>query len=108
MTDKKTGSKIFSNMIFVTFAALLCCALWGSATPFIKIGSALMIPQKHVPSTMLFAGVRFTFAGILTILIYSIARRKFLYPKRENVGKVALIGYSVYILLHRTCTYIGR
>ena len=106
MTEKKTNSKIFSNMIFVTFAALLCCALWGSATPFIKIGSALMIPPKHVPSTMLFAGVRFTFAGILTIIIYSIARRKFLYPKRENIGKVALIG-SVQTVIQYIFFYIG-
>ena len=106
MTDKKTGSKLFSNMIFVTFAALLCCALWGSATPFIKIGSALMIPPRHVPSTMLFAGVRFTFAGILTILIYSIARREFLYPKRENVGKVALVG-SVQTVIQYIFFYIG-
>ena len=106
MIEKKTGSKIFSNMIFVTIAALFCCALWGSATPFIKIGSELMIPPKHVPSTMLFAGVRFTFAGILTIIIYSIARRKFLYPKRENVGKVALVG-SVQTVIQYIFFYIG-
>lgn len=106
MIGKKTGSKIFSNMIFVTIAALFCCALWGSATPFIKIGSELMIPPKHVPSTMLFAGVRFTFAGILTIIIYSIARRKFLYPKRENVGKVAIVG-SVQTVIQYIFFYIG-
>lgn len=106
MTDKITNSKIFSNMIFVTVAALFCCALWGSATPFIKIGSALMIPPKHVPSTMLFAGVRFTFAGIFTVLIYSIARRKFLYPKRENIGCVALVA-SVQTVLQYIFFYIG-
>ena len=31
--------------------------------------------------TMLFAGIRFAFAGILTILICSIIDKKFLYPK---------------------------
>lgn len=78
-------------MVFVTVMALLCCALWGSATPFIKIGYSLMLPVKNVPSTILFAGVRFAMAGAITVIIYSIARRKFLFPKRENWGRVATI-----------------
>lgn len=84
-------NKIYTNMIFVTLAALLCCALWGSATPAIKIGYELLLPERNVPSIMLFAGVRFTIAGLLTVLIYSIGRRKFLYPKKENYGKVCVI-----------------
>lgn len=85
------NNKIFTNTVFVTFAALLCCALWGSATPFIKIGYELVLPKKDVASTILFAGIRFTFAGILTILLYSVARRRFLFPKRENISKIAII-----------------
>ena len=69
------NTKVYTNMAFVTVIALLCCGLWGSATPFIKIGYQLMLPDKNVPSTILFAGIRFTFAGILTIFIYSIGRR---------------------------------
>lgn len=88
MTPKKT---IYNHAIFVTLAATLCCALWGSATPFIKIGYELILPEKNVASTILFAGVRFFLAGVLTVLIYSVARRKFLYPKRENFGKVSLV-----------------
>lgn len=84
-------NKICTNMIFVALTALLCCALWGSATPMIKIGYELLMPEKDVPSTILFAGVRFAFAGILTVLIYSIARKKFLYPKKENISKVLTI-----------------
>lgn len=106
MTDNKKSTKLFSNMIFVTFAALLCCALWGSATPFIKTGYLLMLPAKDVPSTILFAGIRFTFAGILTVLIYSIARRKFLYPKRKNIGRVALVA-SVQTVIQYIFFYVG-
>lgn len=87
----KKNHKIFANTIFVTFAALLCCALWGSATPFIKIGYELILPKKDVASTILFAGIRFTLAGILTILLYSIARKKVLYPKKDNISKVVII-----------------
>lgn len=77
------NNKIFTNTIFVTLSALLCCALWGSATPFIKIGYTLTLPDKDVPSTILFAGIRFLLAGILTVLIYSIARKKYCFLKRR-------------------------
>ena len=78
-------------MWFVTLSALLCCALWGSATPFIKIGYSLMLPQKDPASTILFAGIRFLTAGVITILIYSVGRRKILYPQKENLGRVLKI-----------------
>jgi len=86
-----TKEKIFTNTLFVAAAAILCCALWGSATPFIKIGYQLILPQGGVASTILFAGIRFTLAGVITVLIYSIARKKFLYPKKENIAKVATV-----------------
>ena len=83
--------KIFTNPIFVTIAGLLCCALWGSATPFIKTGYELVLPERNVPSTILFAGIRFAMAGLITVIIYSIARRKVLYPHPENFGRVGIV-----------------
>ncbi len=88
---EKNKNKLFTNPIFVAIIAIFCCALWGSATPFIKTGYKLILPHGGVPSTMLFAGIRFTLAGILTVLIFSIARKKFLFPKKESVGKVATV-----------------
>ncbi len=90
MNDRK--NRLFTNTIFVSLAAILCCALWGSATPFIKIGYQLIRPDSTVSSTILFAGVRFLFAGIITVAIYSIARKKLIYPKKKNITKVATIG----------------
>lgn len=86
-------NKLFSNPIFVVIAAMFCCALWGSATPFIKMGYAVMFPSggPDVPSTILFAGIRFAAAGFITILIYSIARKKFLIPQKKNLGKICII-----------------
>ncbi len=84
---------IFNKPIVVVICALICCALWGSATPFIKIGSGLLIPiENHVPSTMLYAGIRFALAGLLTVVFYSIGRRKVLYPKANNIPRVLLVG----------------
>ena len=87
----KEKESIFSKPIVLILGALLCCALWGSATPAIKTASALLIPKSSVPSTILFAGIRFTGAGIITVAIYSIARKKFLYPKKENIPKVLTV-----------------
>ena len=87
----KEKENIFSKPIVLILGALLCCALWGSATPAIKTASALLIPVSSVPSTILFAGIRFTAAGIITVLIYSIARKKLLYPKKENIPKVLTV-----------------
>ena len=84
-------NKIYSKGIFVFFTAMLCCALWGSATPFIKTGYELMLPGKDVPSTILFAGIRFFGAGVITVMIYSIAGRKFLFPKKESWVKVTIV-----------------
>ncbi len=86
MEQKK--NKLVTNVFFVAIAAMFCCALWGSATPFIKIGYGLILPNRNVPSTILFAGIRFFTAGVVTVLIYSIARKKFLFPKVENLRAV--------------------
>ena len=96
-------SKILSNPWVVAVLALFCAALWGSATPFIKIGYELILPEKNVPSTILFAGVRFFFAGVITVLIYSIASGKLLYPQKANIGKIA----QVSLFLRGACQYLG-
>ena len=93
MTKKFDIAKIFTSPLFIVIGAMLCCALWGSATPFIKMGYKVMFDgaKPNVPSTILFAGIRFAAAGFITVAIYSIARKKVLYPKRENLDKVAVI-----------------
>lgn len=103
MDNKKT---VFTNPVVLTLAALLCCALWGSATPFIKIGSQLIIPHSGIPSTLLFAGVRFTLAGLFTIAIYSVARRKFIRPKAANIDKVVKLS-AFQTVIQYIFFYIG-
>lgn len=102
----KKSTKLYTNTLFVAIAAIFCCALWGSATPFIKLGYKLILPIKDVASTILFAGVRFTFAGIITIFIYSLARRKFLLPQKENIGKIATVSCFQTIIQY-VFFYIG-
>lgn len=98
MEQTENKNKILTSPIFITAMALLCTALWGSATPFIKTGYQHCLPEQNVPSILLFAGTRFTLAGIITVIIYSIARRKLLYPKKENIVLIAKVGVFQTVL----------
>lgn len=88
--NKKREGGALSSPIILMLVALLCTFLWGSASPAIKVGKELMLVEG-VPSIMLFAGIRFAFAGVLTIIIFSIARRKILIPKPRNVGRILTV-----------------
>lgn len=85
------SNKMLTNPFVVTAIAVFCCALWGSATPFIKIGYGLMLSDNTTASTVLFAGIRFFFAGVMVILCYSIFQRKLLIPQKENWGKITWV-----------------
>ncbi|MBE7035293.1 MAG: DMT family transporter [Ruminococcaceae bacterium] len=102
----KTSKSIFTNPWIVALLGLLCCALWGSATPFIKLGYEFSLPVRDTASTILFAGLRFTLAGVLTILIYSLARRRFLWPKKESWLSICKIS-SFQTVIQYIFFYIG-
>ena len=62
----KTTEQFMTKSIVVWIGAMICCALWGSAFPCIKIGYRLMqIGAGDTASQILYAGCRFTLAGIL-------------------------------------------
>ena len=74
-----------ANTVSVCLTAMICCALWGSAFPCIKIGYQLFqIEGNDVSSQLLFAGYRFTLAGLLTILIGSLMNRRPLLPQKPS------------------------
>ena len=69
--------------------AIICCLLWGSAFPCIKLGYQLFdIPSGDSSSQILFAGIRFTLAGILVILAGSVLQGEFLKPSGKAIPKV--------------------
>jgi drug/metabolite transporter (DMT)-like permease len=68
------------GIVFLT--ALICCTLWGSASPAIKIGYQLFqIAADDTAGRILFAGVRFTLAGMMVILYASLHERKLMKPQ---------------------------
>lgn len=80
---------IWKKPIIVCLTAMICCILWGSAFPSIKVGYQLFhIASEDTASQILFAGVRFTLAGILTILIGSCLNRKILMPQKSSLHMI--------------------
>ncbi|MDO5382216.1 MAG: DMT family transporter [Eubacteriales bacterium] len=87
--------------------ALVCTFLWGSASPCIKLGYALFqIPSSETWTQVLFAGTRFVFAGVLTILIGSALNRKMLVPTKSSIPSIAKLGLFQTILQY-IFFYIG-
>lgn len=85
----KRQENFLTSTFGVALGALVCCALWGSAFPCVKLGYELFaIPQEAVATQILFAGCRFVLAGILTILMACGLNRKLVLPKRTSWGMV--------------------
>ena len=83
------NKSLLENPTMVVIVAVLCCLLWGSAFPCIKLGYQLFdIPSGDSSSQILFAGIRFTLAGILVILAGSMMQGKILKPSKTAIPKV--------------------
>lgn len=73
----------------VCLCAMVCCALWGSAFPCIKVGYRLFqIPSDDAAAQILFAGCRFVLAGVFAVLLGSLIEKRWLLPKRSSFGKI--------------------
>ncbi|HEV7275962.1 MAG TPA: DMT family transporter [Devosiaceae bacterium] len=83
---------IFEDRRVVFASATLCCLLWGSAFPAIKGGYALLeIAPSDIASQMLFAGYRFTLAG-LALLLYAGWTGRSLWPGAGQTRQLLLLG----------------
>lgn len=110
MTDTIENRKkqnIWNRPMVIALVAIICCALWGSAFPAIKLGYQWFdIPQTASYTQILFAGCRFTLAGILTIIIGSTLSQKMLLPRKTSWKKIAILS-CFQTSIHYTCFYIG-
>lgn len=97
--------KKLQNPIVICVLALLCCALWGSAFPCIKIGYEWM-EIEGTGSQILFAGYRFFLSGVLTFVLGCLLERRILRMKRENFGVIFRQGV-LQTTIQYVCFYIG-
>lgn len=85
----KTKTQMLTKGWVVALLALVCCTLWGSAFPCIKIGYSLFkISSADTGTQILFAGLRFILAGVLTIIIGSFMQKKILLPTKGSAGSI--------------------
>ncbi len=105
MTDNNRD--VLTKTWGVCLLATICCLLWGSAFPCIKIGYRLFAIQSNdTASQILFAGCRFVIAGVMTVLIGCVAHRRLSIPAPRTwrkIFKISLIQTVVQYLFF----YIG-
>ncbi len=98
-------TKLMNSKALVIFGALFCCALWGISTPIVKAGYEY-VDESHVPSLLLWVGSQFIVSGILTISIYSIISKRFVFPQKESVKGVVIVSVLQTVLQY-SLLYIG-
>ena len=82
---RKDKSSVWTRFSIVFITAFLCCVLWGSASPAIKIAYELFqIGPEDTASRIMLAGARFILAGTMTILFGSALARRWLAPKKTS------------------------
>lgn len=90
MNKIEINDKWLQKTSVVWLGAMLCCLLWGSAFPCIKIGYGLWnIESADTVAQILFAGMRFVLAGILAVIFGSLLEGRFIKPEKGCAGKIA-------------------
>ncbi|MDD6550688.1 MAG: DMT family transporter [Lachnospiraceae bacterium] len=91
----KEKNNIWTKTPFVFLFAFICCFLWGSAFPCIKYGYGLFgVPAGDAASQILFAGIRFFFAGVMVIIAGSLINHRVL--KLSKMGIPKAIALSMF------------
>ncbi|WP_246201594.1 DMT family transporter [Budvicia diplopodorum] len=104
MQDKQV---FFTNKKVVYLTAAFCCLLWGSAYPSIKTGYLLFnITADDIPSQLVFAGYRFTLAGLLLLMIGWLSGKPIGRLSRRQFGQITLLGL-VQTSIQYVFFYIG-
>ncbi|OBR67948.1 multidrug DMT transporter [Paenibacillus oryzae] len=97
----------FGNAKIVALIATLCCALWGSAYPSIKLGYEwFAIEAADIPSKYVFAGYRFVLAGALLLILARLTGKRVFSLSRQEIGSLAVLGF-VQTAVQYLFFYIG-
>ena len=99
MTRERTNRPFLGTLPGLILGCLVSCGLWGSAYPSVKIGYELFgIAGSDVASRLVFAGTRFTIAGIMVVVGVSIAQRRALLPAKRDLGAIGILALFQTVL----------
>ena len=100
-------ASFLQNRIAACALALLCTLLWGTAFPFIKLGyKEFAVANGDTGTMLLFAGLRFTLAGLITLGVFFARQRRFEAPRKNEWKYIFALG-SVQTFGQYLFTYIG-
>lgn len=103
----KNKGNILQKQSITAFLACLCCLLWGSAFPCIKVGYKLFsIQSNDTASQILFAGIRFALAGAMVIFAGSLLQKRFLKPSKEAIPNILKLCFLQTVMQY-VFFYIG-
>lgn len=98
---------VFRNGKYKSFLAILCAFGWSLAYPLIKVGyQTLQIASDDLGGKMLFAGIRFLFAGIFVSGFCCWRKKKLALARNRDLWWLMLLAV-INITLHYMCAYIG-
>lgn len=93
-TNKTKAEQFFTKPVHIFLIAVVCTLLWGSAFPSIKSGYELFqIGADAIGSKIIFAGFRFSLAGIVTLLATFVIQRRVVFLTRKNYKGILLLGF---------------
>ena len=99
--------RICVNRFWMYILAIICTFLWGSAFPSIKLGyEEFHINSQDLKSIFLFAGMRFTFAGLMIVVAYCLIQKKLIKPTLKEIPDILTLGF-VGITLQYIIFYFG-
>lgn len=99
--------KYLENRVIACVLAVFCTLLWGTAFPFIKLGyQSFRIDESDIGAKLLFAGLRFLFAGIMVYIISVFAEKRVVRLKKCDILPVTALGL-VQTAAQYIFTYIG-
>ncbi len=106
-TTQQQPTSIFQRPAWVVVLALTAAIAWGWAYPLIKLGfGEFGIEQTMTGSKILFAGIRFTFSGLIVLAIAAFTKRRFATTNRGAWGYILLFAL-LNTTFHYACFYIG-
>lgn len=99
-----TARRFFTHPLGILISAIAATFLWGSALPLIKVSYIeLAIGAEEVGKQILFAGYRFTGAGMLILIFALLIGKPLAYVPGtwHRIGKVALFQtFLQYVVLY--------
>lgn len=98
-----SDSKFFQRKSVVTITAVLCCVLWGSAFPALKLSYEHMIITNE-SQRLLVAGIRFVLSGAGILVFQRLRMKTSIMPQRREMPMILLMGvvqtFIAYVLYY--------